>query len=187
MIPNEENVIEAVRLGDSQAYRILVNGYKDMVYTLCVRMVKDSMYAEELAQDAFLKAFKNIGSYRKESKFSTWLYRIALNTCLSALRKNKITEVDLKDHQFESDGNLGIKTLEEKDTSALLKKAIDSLKNEEQIIIQLFYLEELSIKEIAEVTSLSESNIKVKLHRTKQKLKELIEEQFPELKKNGVY
>jgi RNA polymerase sigma factor (sigma-70 family) len=186
MVTNEEKVIEAIRLGDSQAYRILVNNYKDMVYTLCVRMVKNSMYAEELAQDAFLKAYKNIGSYRKESKFSTWLYRIALNTCLSALRKNKISEVDINDDQFESEGNLGIKTLEEKDTSLLLKLAIESLKKEEQIVIQLFFLEELSIKEIAEITNISESNVKVKLHRTKQKLKEIIQMKFPELDLNSV-
>lgn len=186
MVANEEKVIEAVRQGDAQAYRILVNGYKDMVYTLCVRMVKESMHAEELAQDAFLKAYKNIGSYRKESKFSTWLYRIALNTCLSALRKNKISEVDIKDEQFESEGNLGIKSLEEKDTSQLLKKAIENLKKEEQILIQLFFLEELSIKEIAEITSINESNVKVKLHRTKQKLKEIIEMKFPELDLNSV-
>jgi len=186
MVANEDKVIEAVRLGDAQAYRILVDSYKDMVYTLCVRMVKNSMYAEELAQDAFLKAFKNIGSYRKESKFSTWLYRIALNTCLSALRKNKISEVDIKDEQFESEGNLGIKTLEEEDTSLLLKKAIESLKKEEQIVIQLFFLEELSIKEIAEITRMSESNVKVKLHRTKQKLKEIIQMKFPELDLNSV-
>ena len=187
MIPEEDKVIEAVCLGNTQAYHLLVDGYKDMVYTLCVRMVKNSMHAEELAQDAFLKAYQHIGSYRRESKFSTWLYRIAFNTCLSALRKNKIAEVDIDEHHFTSEANLGPKTLEESDDGNLLKMAMDQLKKEEQVIIQLFFLEELSIKEIAEITSISESNIKVKLHRSKKKLKEIIEKRFPELDRNSVY
>jgi RNA polymerase sigma-70 factor (ECF subfamily) len=187
MIPEEDKVIEAVRLGNTQAYHLLVDGYKDMVYTLCIRMVKNSMHAEELAQDAFLKAFQHIGSYRKESKFSTWLYRIAFNTCLSALRKNKVDEVDIDENHFTSEANLGPRNLEERDNGHLLKMAMDQLKKEEQVIVQLFFLEELSIKEIAEITSISESNVKVKLHRSKQKLKEIIQMRFPELDRNSVY
>lgn len=186
MVPDEETLIEAVMLGNANAYKVLVDNYKDMVFTLCVSMVKDSMLAEELSQDAFLKAYRSIRSYRKESKFSTWLYSIAYNSCLSALRKKKVSEVDIQDLQIKGGENSGLRSLEERDRNDQLKDALNTLKEEEQLFIQLFYLEELSIKEIAEVTGASESNVKVKLHRSKQKLKVLIEDSYPELKRNVV-
>lgn len=181
MAPEEEKIIDAVRSGNANAFKDLIESYKDMVYTLCMRMVKNKMIAEELTQDAFLKAYKNIHSYRKESKFSTWLYRIAYNTCLSSFRKHRIEEVELTDFNNESSVNSGLINLEEEDRNDMLRKVILNLKEDDQVIIQLFYLEELSIKEIAEVTDLNESNVKVKLHRSKQKLKTFIESDFPEL------
>lgn len=185
MIPEEEKVIKAVQQGDSAAFKVLVDNYKDMVYTLCIRMTKNSIIAEELTQDSFLKAYRSINSYRFESKFSTWLYRIAYNTCISSFRKQSLDEVELNDYSHESSDKSGLKILEEKDRNQLLKELILTLKEDEQVIIQLFYLEELSIKEICDVTSLSESNVKVKLHRTKQKLRAYIESDFPELQRNS--
>ena len=181
MNPEEEQLIEAVRLGNGNAFKTLVDNYKDMVYTLCIRMVKNNMIAEELTQDSFLKAYRSIHSYRSESKFSTWLYRIAYNTCISSFRKNRIDEVELSDFNQETSINAGLVNLEEGDRNEMLKKLILSLKKEDQVIIQLFYLEELSIKEICEVTGLTDSNVKVKLHRSKQRMKIFIESDFPEL------
>lgn len=177
----EEQLIKAVGLGDPKAFKALVDTYKDMVYTLCLRMVKNTMIAEELTQDAFLKAYRSIHSYRHESKFSTWLYRIAYNTCISSFRKQKVEEVELTDFNQESTVNRGLINLEEGDRNEMLKKLILNLKEEDQVIIQLFYLQELSIKEISEVTGLSDSNVKVKLHRSKQKLKVFIESGYSEL------
>ena len=181
MIPEEEQLIEAVQLGNANAFKTLLDSYKDMVYTLCLRMVKNSMIAEELTQDAFLKAYKNIHAYRNESKFSTWLYRIAYNTCISSFRKQSIDEVELTDFNQESTENSGLINLEEGDRNEMLKEVILSLKEEDQVIIQLFYFRGTEYKRNCDVTGLTDSNVKVKLHRSKQKLKIFIESDFPEL------
>ena len=145
------------------------------------------MLAEELAQDSFLKAYKNMSSYRGESKFSTWLYKIAYNTCLSALRKKTVEHSDLNESIVGGYSNNGLQNLEQEDRNSMLKEVLQTLKEEDRAVIHLFYLEEMSIKEIIEITGISESNIKVKLHRSKAKLKILIEESYPELNKNGIY
>ena len=182
---DEGKVIEAVKGGDSHAFKGLVDLYKDMVYTLCLRMVKNNMLAEELAQDSFLKAYKKIDTYRAESKFSTWLYRIAYNTCLSSFRKKSFSEVELMDDHHQSVGNTGLLELEIEDRNQSLKTVLMQLSSDEQVLIQLFYLEELSVKEIADITGLSDSNIKVKLHRSKQKLREIIVEEHSDLRRNS--
>jgi len=186
MVLEESGLIDEVRSGKSSSFAILVERYKDMVFTLCARMLKDRMLAEELAQDVFMKAYHNISQYQNRSKFSTWLYSIAYRACLSELRKRKVIEVDIQDLQINGESNSGLINLLEKDRNVQLKKAINSLKEEEQIFIQLFYLEEQSIKEIAQITGASESNVKVKLHRSKNKLRLFIEEFYPELQRNVV-
>jgi len=187
MVQNEEKLIEAIVNGDANSFGLIVDGYKNMVYTLCIQLMKDSMLAEELAQDSFLKAYKNMSSYRGESKFSTWLYKIAYNTCLSALRKKTVEHSDLNESIVGGYSNNGLQNLEQEDRNSMLKEVLQTLKEEDRAVIHLFYLEEMSIKEIIEITGISESNIKVKLHRSKAKLKILIEESYPELNKNGIY
>lgn len=181
MSVQEDKLINDIKAGDHRSYSLIIDRYKDMVYTLCMRLVKNPMVAEELTQDAFLKAFRSIKSYRSESKFSTWLYRIAYNTCISSLRKKKNVEIEFEENRLESDENLGLKKMETDDRDAQLTTLLSQLKSEEQLMVQLFYLEEQSIKEIEVITGLSESNIKVKLHRVKHKLKGFIETDYPEL------
>lgn len=183
----EEKLINEVKAGNANAFRGLVDCYKDLVFSICVQLVKDKMMAEELAQDSFLKAYRNISSYRGESKFSTWLYRIAYNTCLSELRKNKIPIVDIPDFNFGTSENSGEKNLINEDRNLQIKSVLSKLKQEEATYVQLFYLQELSIKEIAEVCGASESNVKVKLHRSKKKLREIIEGEYPELNRKVAY
>ena len=181
MSVQEDKLINDIKAGDHRSYSLIINRYKDMVFTLCIRLVKNPMNAEELTQDSFLKAFRSINSYRSESKFSTWLYRIAYNTCISSLRKNGEVESEIDERSLASSENLGLKKMETDDRDAQLTTLLSQLKSEEQLMVQLFYLEEQSIKEIEVITGLSESNIKVKLHRVKQKLKGFIEEDYPEL------
>lgn len=175
MAPKEDQLIEQIKNGNTEAFRNIVNHYRDVVYGLCLRMVSNQMEAEELAQDAFLKVFKSIAGYRGESKFSTWLYRITYNTCISHLRKSKLESVDIKDNHAKSDYNSGFSLLVKEDNVKLIKKIINRLKPEDKAIIQLFYLEENSIKEIAQVTGFTNANVKVKLHRAKHKMKSMID------------
>lgn len=187
MVPDEEKVIDAIVNGDANSFSLIVDAYKNMVYTLCIQLMKDSMIAEEIAQDSFLKAYKNLHSFKGESKFSTWLYKISYNTCLSALRKKKIEYGELNESIHGHDSDNAFDSLVRDDRNSMIKDLLLKLKEEDRAVIQLFYLEEQSIKEIVDITGITESNIKVKLHRTKAKLKELIEDSFPELNKNGVY
>lgn len=184
---DEEKLIDEVKGGNANAFRTLVDTYKDLVFSICVQLVKDKMMAEELAQDSFLKAYRNISSYRGESKFSTWLYRISYNTCLSKLRKNKITIVDIPEFNYGVSENYGETNLINEDRNLQIKSVLSQLKQEERLYVQLFYLQEQSIKEIAEVCGASESNVKVKLHRSKKKLREIIDGDYPELKRKVVY
>ena len=175
MSPNENQIIEQVKQGNADAFRIIVDRYRDNVYGLVLRMLSNREEAEELAQDAFIKAFNALRNYRGDSKFSTWLYSITYNTCISHLRKHKLEMVEINDTHICSDYNSGYKTLVKKDFHDALCMYLDRLKPDDRIIIQLFYIEENTIKEIGQITGYSTSNVKVKLHRSKRKLKEMME------------
>src|SRR5665648_258162 len=92
--------IEAVRNGNVQAFSFLVERYQKLVYTLALKLLKKPEDAEELAQDTFVKAYQKIDSYEGKSKFSTWLYSITYNACISELRKRRVEFSSLEDQRF---------------------------------------------------------------------------------------
>ncbi len=102
------------------------------------------------------------------------------------MRKNKIPIVDIPDFNYGVSENSGEKNLINEDRNLQIQSVLSKLKQEEALYVQLFYLQELSIKEIAEVCDASESNVKVKLHRSKKKLREIIEKEYPELERKVV-
>jgi RNA polymerase sigma-70 factor (ECF subfamily) len=169
--------IERVKGGDREAFGGLVDTYKDMVYTLCLRMLTSEADAEEAAQDVFVKAFRSIGNFQAKSKFSTWLYRIAYNHCISVIRK-KVKMIDLVDEVPEGEPDKGemngLESLSAEERSKYLKMAIDSLAETDAVVVTLFYYDELSLEEIAKVTGLSNSNIRIKLHRSRRKMYKVI-------------
>lgn len=171
---NEEFYIQQVIKGDTAAFAEIVRHYKDLVFTIAFRILKNAEEAEEVAQDSFLKAFRNLSTFRNEAKFSTWLFRIAYNGALSQHRKKRYDHVSTEDRQaiqvsFEDSSN-GFQNLKTEQRKVYIGKAMESLSAEEASLVQFFYYSELSIKEIAEITSLDESNIKVKLHRARKRL-----------------
>ncbi|MFW6101986.1 MAG: RNA polymerase sigma factor, partial [Bacteroidota bacterium] len=100
---SDEYYIERVLQGDHSSYATLVERHKDMVFTLAYRILKSREDAEEISQDAFMKAYRSLKKFRKEAKFSTWLYRIVYNLCVSRLRKNKKQIVSLDDEDKNID------------------------------------------------------------------------------------
>ncbi len=159
--------------GDTADYAVLVNRYKDMAYTLALKITKNEDDAEDAAQEAFIKAFKHLHSFKKESKFSTWLYTIVYRTAIYNIRKKKnnteyITEANSKHH---AELNI-LEAIEKKEQQLIVQQAIDSLPETELLIVTLFYINEATIAEIETITGLSESNIKVKLFRARKKLKQ---------------
>lgn len=165
--------IERVNRGDVNAFSYLVDAHKGMVYTIAFRLLKNAEDAEELAQDTFVKAFKSLKDFKFESKFSTWLYRITYNGAISKLRKKQlevfdIENVSLPDSEVVSSYNT-INELNKVEQKKYISEVLNNLKEDDAFLITLYYLQESSIEEISEVTGLSNSNVKVKLHRARKR------------------
>lgn len=176
-VPEIKYRIGRVIAGDKEAFGGLVDAHKDMVYTVCLRMLTSEADAEEAAQDVFVKAFRYIGSFQEKAKFSTWLYRIAYNHCISEIRK-KVKMIDLVDDIPEGEideGEMnGLESISADERSRYLKIAIDSLAETDGVVVTLFYYDEMSLDEIAEITGLSNSNVRIKLHRSRKKMYQVI-------------
>lgn len=175
----DENIIARVLDGDQNAYALLVDRYKDRVFSLIIGIVRNQEIAEELAQDVFLKTFKSLKKFRKESSFSSWIYRIAYNTAISETRKKKQLTRSF-DEQLERTNLLSVDDYEGENKNeqrqVLLERAIKELVPEEKMILMLFYFEDKSVDEISTAVGLSQSNVKVKLFRLRNKLKRLMEQ-----------
>ena len=149
--------ISAVQAGDTESFAPLVERYSDMLHALLSRLL----------QDTFVKAFRHIGRFDGRSSFSTWIYRIAYNEAIDHLRRRKsyvtdrVEELpDVPDEDLEPSG----------EDPELLQQALDSLPAADKALLLMFYSDDLSVRDIAEVTGMSESNVKVKLHRLRTKL-----------------
>jgi RNA polymerase sigma-70 factor (ECF subfamily) len=188
----DDNIyIDRVLGGDTAAYAELVDKHKDMVFTMAMRIVRNYHDAEEIAQDVFLKAYQSLETFKRKSKFSTWLYRIVYNMSVSKVRRKKpetgaISEEVVENYTVD-DIHENVSRLNTDEQKMLINKALEKLPEEESTIISLYYLNECSIEEIAEITGFTKSNIKVKLHRIRKKLythvNELIRIYFKEVYK----
>jgi len=176
-IHDEKYRIERVKAGDKEAFTGLVDSYKDMVYTVCLRMLNSEADAEEAAQDVFIKAYRAIDSFQAKARFSTWLYRITYNNCISMIRK-RVKMIDLVDdvpeREVDEKEMNGLERLSAEERSKYLKMAIESLAETDAVIVTLFYYDQLSLDEIAGITGLSSSNIRIKLHRSRKKMYQVI-------------
>lgn len=170
----DQELIDKTLKGDTRAFGLLVEQYQGYVFTIVIRMVKVREEAEEVAQDTFIKAFESLSSFRGESKFSSWLYSIAYRKALDRLRKNKkYNTSELIEDITESEAGISENAqhiLEDKERKAQIQHCIMQLPEVDAALITLYYFEEQSVKEMAEITKLSEENIKVKLHRSRKKM-----------------
>ena len=176
----EREIIKEILKGKTQLYAHFVERYSEAVFSLVAHMVNCREDAEEITQDIFLKAFEKLSSFNVDSSFSTWLYRIAYNTTISAVRKRPCNSIAIAEEILaDTDDELVDETLNEENEELLqrLERAISMLDAEERALVILYHLEERSIYETAQITGLKESNVKVKLHRTRKKLYLLIKEQ----------
>jgi RNA polymerase sigma factor (sigma-70 family) len=174
--------IDRVLKGDVHAYTALVDRHKRMVYTFALKMVQVPEDAEEIAHDAFVKAYQSLGNFKHQCKFSTWLHRIVFNESVSHLRKKKLETLSLDEPRFQyleaAETGSFLNELAEQEQQAIIRKAIDRLPDDERSLITLFYLQECSIKEITEITAFSESNVKIKLFRARKRLWEKMKYAF---------
>ena len=165
-------LVHRSKAGDTLAFRDLVNAHKDVSLTLACSVLKDTTLAEDAVQTAFIKVFEKLNTFRQDSKFSTWLYRIVINTAYNLLKQQKNhAQMDvLSSFAIETDGKSEIKPLKEQDQKKYIDLALNSIKSDEALILRLFYLYEHTIIEIKEITGFSKSKIKVDLHRGRKNM-----------------
>lgn len=164
-------IIDRILAGEQSVYAELVNRYKSYAFTIAFKIVQNRVEAEEVAQDAFVKAYHNLKSFQRESKFSTWLYRIVFNTAISHRRKNRPDFQSIETTRLMQ-GHEGEDRLERTDKRKFLDAALNRLNQADRTALTLFYLEELSLEEIAEVTGMQSNTAKVRIHRARQRLAE---------------
>lgn len=186
-ITDDNIIIQQALCGEQQAYTLIVKKYEQMVFTLALRVVKSREEAHEVAQDAFLKAFRYLQNFRGECKFSTWLYRIVYTTALNHIRTKKPELLSLEEEEkggqlldFASDNGLFMVEINEQKQQ--IQAAIAELPPDYATIITLFYLFEQKISEICITMDLNESNAKTKLSRARVRLREIMEKNYVDLK-----
>lgn len=172
--------IERIVAGDTGCFACLLDKYSRPVHSLILKTVRNKEDAEELAQDVFMKVFRNLPSFKGDCSFSTWIYRIAYNTAISELRKKKQEFVAIEESQISnvSEEEVG-ELLGQSSANEQIEKleiALTLLPPDERGLLLLFYRKEKTVDELTVITGLSASNIKVKLHRIRKKLFVLIKE-----------
>ena len=176
--------IDAIKKGNVQAFSFLVEKYQKMVYTLALKLMKKPEVAEEMAQDTFIKAFQKLDSYEGKSKFSTWLYSITYNACISELRKRRIEFKSLDDRQVSDQDEQRMydyyRENRKEDQEKYLALALEKLPEDDQVLVTLYYYENQSMDEISVITGLTVSNIKVKIHRARKRMQVLLYEMLNE-------
>ena len=174
-------IIETIN-GNTQAFSILIDRYKHMVFTLALKMLKNRENAEEVAQDTFIKAFSSLSTFKGDSKFSTWLYKIAYYGSLDYLKKEKrrlITSTIDSDHDIHfSELTTILDQFEIQDRKNMIKQSLDELSSDEAVLVTLHYFEELSLQEISEVINVSSNTIKVRLFRIRKRLAEILDKKL---------
>lgn len=160
--------------GDVSKYSYFIEKYKGMAFSIAYRIVNNREDAEEVVQDAFMKAFRSLGKFRRGSKFSTWFYRIVVNTSLSRVR-SRMPKLDTFDENEVGDALVervesAYRGLDLSEQKAFVNEALEELKMEDRLLLTLYYLNENSVEEIAEITGISRENLKMKLHRARNRL-----------------
>ena len=173
-------LINLVLAGNQSAYADLVKRHQCYAFTLALRFTKSREDAEEVAQDSFLKAYKSLSAFQRQSKFTTWLYSIVYTTAMTFLRKKKLKTDSMDDDAVFSQVNLlasdlKLDSTEQKSRSYYVNLAINQLLPDDATIITLFYQGEQSLEEIAQVIGMETNTVKVKLHRARHRLKEKLE------------
>ena len=180
MKKEESHIIKEILDGKTEQYEYFLNRYGQQVFVLVDRIVSCQEDAEELTQDVFLKAFQQLSSFKAESSFSTWIYRIATNLAISAVRKKRNDVLRLDDSVFANLSDTQVdEALEDESEEQVerLQQAMNQLEADERALITLYYLEEKPLVEVAFILGLTEGNAKVKLHRIRKKLYVLIKNQ----------
>lgn len=184
----ERSLLRRLRDRDERAFRELVQEHRDRVYNITFRMLGNRAEAEDVAQEVFITVFKTIDQFREEAKFSTWLYRVAVNHCknrIKYLARRHDRDRDQLDEATQGNGVNGTiggpipsspdRALAGAQMEKLLQDAIASLEDDQRIVVVLRDVEDLSIEEICEITGLPDGTVKSRLHRARLVLRKRLQ------------
>lgn len=185
----DTTLVKAFQAGDKGAFDKLVLKYKDRTFNMCYRFLWDHDEANDSAQDVFLKAYKSLPGFRQESTFSTWLYRITVNTCKNKLKslsyrfRHRMISLRNRDDnethyipEVEDPSESPMERLDRKQTEASIQEAINTLPLSQKTVIILRHIEGLSYEEIARVTGSNLGTVKSKIARARLRLKDSLKD-----------
>ena len=175
---NDTYYIEQVLEGKINAFSYLVDRHKDKAYNLAFRICGNREEAEEIAQDAFIKAYRSLRNFRNKSSFSTWLFRIVYNTSISLVRSRKKGVLAIEEFPADAVDFLGINRNEQEAAedyrNSLINFALQKISEDDRGLITLYYYDDLDTEEISKITGISKSGIKVRLFRARKKMADII-------------
>ena len=165
--------IKKVLNGETEEFRYFIRNYKDMAFSVALSVLKEESLAADVVQEAFIRAFQKLSSFKGKSKFSTWFYRIVVNEAIKELRKTGAKHEGLesvKESQFDLQSSEEVDVHKEGQRSFYINEALKRIAGNESLVLKLYYLNENSIKEICEITSWSEAKVKVLMHRGRKNM-----------------
>lgn len=175
-IRTEQELVKAILRNDRDAFRELILRYERLVMQIVCRMVKRAPDQEDLCQEVFLKVYDKLEHYRFEAKLSTWIGRIAFNTCVNFLQRKNVVWMDVEEQEdIKTTSKQPDELLATKEQSILLWKLVDELPAIQQTIISLFHQEQLTMDEISTMLDMPMGTIKSYLHRARQTLKKKLQ------------
>lgn len=177
-LTDEEMIRHCLPANPNQCFEALYNRYVNKVYRRCLSITQDSDKAQDYTHDIFLKAFAKLDNFQERSTFSTWLYSISYNYCMDQIRfAKRLTTVTIQDHD-DYDLPDSQEALVREETLQLMKRAMETLSEEETTLLKLKYEEEYSIDELADHYKISPSAAKMRLKRSRDKIQRLYQQQY---------
>ncbi len=167
---NEQQLIYLIGQGDEAAFRQLVQQYQPMIFSIAVAVVKDDFLAEEIVQDVFMKAYTQIHTFKHRSSFRTWLYRIATNESLMQLRRANKAQIAFTGDVPEQLQEPDMSGMDPALLQLLVHRSLRMLPHKESLALRLFYLEDMNIQAVSDITGWLPGNVKVILHRARKQM-----------------
>jgi len=185
---NDVDLVRRAVQGEKKAYDELIRLYKDAVFNIVFRMVRNKQEAEDLTQETFIKAFQSLGSFNEAYAFSTWLFKIATNNCIDFFRKRKLKTYSMEQqirykneefkHEYADSGKTAVEEMIDSEKTKMIKQAIEQLPEKYCQVIQLRHQQEKSYDEIATLLNLPLGTVKARIFRARELLKKSLKKQI---------
>lgn len=183
---SDEELVEKIKKGDIDAYEEIIKKYENKVCGIIYHMIKNQNDVEDLAQEVFIKVYKNLSKFKGDSSLYTWIYKITVNLCLDEVKKRKNIiyldeKLEIEDGELErelpSSDKTQVELYEEKELKEKLHKCIGKLPEKQRVMIVLRDIKGFSYEEISEITSVKLGTVKSQINRARLKLKELLDKE----------